>query len=457
VRIHERIWRRGLTAICASGVLAVMALASMPATSLATVSCSNMTGSGSTLQTGFQATLIAEARAHGMTGCTVVPTIEYNLPSGTGSGQALEEWGLQGTGAGTLHPEKAANTAHTLDEYIDSDDPPTETEIQEGKAAGGSNPVTVPIVAAPIAIILHRPAGCSIAGVTTFKILNQELDLVFRHQQTWRQLVEQIGGTATGTSCADKPIVEVRSDGSGTSFATKQYLSQIKSKVWQEFVKDDTKWPSETEAKTKHINLQTMGEVENKGSGGEAAAVAETENSIGYVNTENAHNAGFAPWKEASNQIKFWGQVQNNGLSTQGTITSAEPIKTLESGKVVGNCPKEYKFSQVKFETRVKEQPPQWSGVELANPTTSGAYPLCTFTYDLAWEKYSTNPAKEHYEKGQTPEGAKNSVKEYFRYLVGKALGQKKIGEGIPEYFAPLPENIDKIAEETVEKEVAIE
>jgi ABC-type phosphate transport system substrate-binding protein len=266
---------------------------------------------------------------------------------------------------------------------------------------------------------------------------------------TWTELARQIGaGTPVGTACEVTPIAMVRSDASGTSFAFKQYLSQIKSSVWAGFVTNEPTWPTATQAKIIHINGNKE-VIENHGSKQEGLAVVETANSIGYVNVSNAASDGIKAWNKNGQNKVYWGQVQNNGLGTS-SVEAAEPVKTV-SGKIVGNCPPTYTFQTKQVQTKTEGKPPVWAGIELANiNSASGVYPLCTFTYDVAWEKYKTKALEEAKAYGGLGEQVGNTVKEYLKFLLSEKEGQKDIETGTPEYYAPLPKNVREIAEKAV-------
>lgn len=384
-------------------------------------------GSGSAIQT------VPQQKFIGLDGTCIT----YNNPLDTESDQALEEWGML---TKELMPKDSANGIK-LDGYIGTDNPPTMADLTNGKAASGTNPITMPVMAAPIAVVFHPPTSCTIK-VATWKVPNQELDLLFRHQQTWTQFVEQIGGgTPVGTGCSEKATVEVRSDKSGTSLAFKEYLNQIKSSVWQsKFITDEDQWPEETMAKNVHFEGKFL--LQNKGNKGEALAVLNTVNSIGYVNAADAHANGIKAWH--NNQDKtFWGQVQNNGL--EGETKIAEPVQP-KGPPTAGNCPIGVYTFAPGAETEAKAKPPVWTGVKLANIKTSGTYPLCALTYDVAWENYSTATLEKAY--GNHGEEVEGTVKAHLEFILG--AGQGDIGKGIPEYYSPLPENLTTIAKEAL-------
>jgi ABC-type phosphate transport system substrate-binding protein len=446
--IYERARRLALASLCCCGLMVVSGAALVPSFASAANPCDPTTGSGSSLQSAAQLKLTAAFEVWQGNLCEGSKSIVYTA---TGSGQGLEEFGM--FNGKVLLPGKSGN-GKKLDGFVGTDEPPSEEKIKSGKEASGTNPITVPVLSAPITVIFHLPTECKIT-VATWKVPNQELDLLFRHQQTWTQFAAQIGATATGAGCSAKPIVEVRSDNSGTSFAFKQYMSQIKQSVWTEFVNNEPTWPKETQAKTFHTETQQKPVIiENHGSGGEAQAVVLTPNSIGYVNAADAVGNGIKAWHNNQDKV-FWGQVQSNGIADQEIeeVETAEPLKTPNQIKTVGNCPPgTYTFSQLKLERQAKASPPEWGGVELANTKTPGFYPLCTFTYDVAWENYTAAKLEAAGAYAGFGKQVGNTTKEYLKFLLKE--GQKDIGNGLPEFYSPLPGNIQKVALLAVEKEV---
>ncbi|MGC2402046.1 MAG: hypothetical protein WA510_19775, partial [Acidobacteriaceae bacterium] len=125
--------------------------------------------------------------------CEAVVKITYN-PAGSGAG--LKEFGFEGT---KLEP--SLGIGGKLDGFIGTDDPPTKEQITSVLKAGvgqsESNPVVIAPVAAPIAMIVHLPAGCELEGVTPEPEVKQAaLEEFWRHKGTsWEALLKS-GGAA---------------------------------------------------------------------------------------------------------------------------------------------------------------------------------------------------------------------------------------------------------------------
>lgn len=432
--IYTRARRSALTAICAGSVVAGIAAVAVPGTALAAVPCEKITGSGSSLQAAQQTKWTT-----GRKFATCTPEEPGIVYTATGSGQGLKEWGIPG---GVLLPKESGNKV-TLDAYVGTDDPQAKAALGEAKKASESKAITVPVVAAPIAMIIHPPTGC-VPTAAEFKISEVQLDSLWKGTYTnWKGFLTAVVG-ATGFSEEPKGACEVaikhevRFDGSGTSYAFKQYLSQIDAATWSTFVTDEPTWPAGTAAITEHE--EGGKKVPNKGSGGEAKAVGLEAGSVGYVNLANAAEGEFS--KYAAKGTKFWARVRNVGAS-------GEP----EGKTKTGNCPAALAVAltakqkeEAKGEGVEGENGPNWSTVHLANTKTAGAYPLCTLTYDMGWETYTTPKLEgvEEYNKKGT--AVKNTALAYFEYMTNG--GQSNIAS----YYSTLPEEILTIAKADAKK-----
>ncbi len=434
--IYNRVRRSALTAVCAFGVAAGIGMTVAPVSALAAEKCAATTGSGSSLQ-GIQQTKWTTGRK--LAGCTPeAPGITY---TSTGSGKALKEWGMPGS---VLVPAEAGGGK--LDGFIGTDDPPTEAQLKEAEKASESKAETVPVVAAPVAMIIHPPANCTATG-TEFKINNKVLsEMWIGKYANWKIFLEKAGVTfeeKVAKACEVVIIHEVRSDGSGTSYAFKQYLSQIEPNKaeWEKVANDNVEWPAGTKAETEH---EETGKKPNKGSSGEAKAVFLTAGSVGYVNTADAIAAGFV--KYAAKGTTFWAKTQDNGTEEVGA-KGAEPIIGTE-----GNCPA--KVTAATVLPKGTDNPPLWANVHLGHPNTeeAGTYSLCTFTYDVAWNKYTTtilNGATNYNGKGAE---IGSTVKQYFSFMVSATEGQAKAN--IAADYSKLPGAVQKVAAEIVTNSV---
>ncbi|HEY2631427.1 MAG TPA: substrate-binding domain-containing protein [Solirubrobacteraceae bacterium] len=434
--IYNQARRWALTVMCSAVALAGLSVAAPGSASAAVC----ITGSGSSLQ-GEQQTLWTGV---GGFACGA-ETVEY---LSTSSGKGLSEFGISPSG---LKVAESGNGTK-LDAFVGTDDAPTLTELANTKGGAGTAETTAwtaPVVAAPIAVIMHLPSGCKLkTGVTLVVVSPIHLSEVFAGGTvTWATL---LGSNVEGT-CTGIPMRDVRSDASGTSFAFKQFLCKAGGvAVWANneecesglgFVVDAATWPKEAEVGKviliKHLNKAETEEIENKGSAGEAEAVENEEGSIGYVNLANAAKTPGKFVSAKTGATIFWVDVEDHLKNGQNP----------EKGTKEGNCPGEYEFP-----TGVQKEAEEgmWAKVHLASTGSSGAYPICTFTYDIGWESYATTELKAKYGAGFATVGT--DTKEYFEYMTSPLKGQAKIAE----YYSPLPttvapgntKSVQEIAEE---------
>jgi ABC-type phosphate transport system substrate-binding protein len=449
--IYKRARHIAVAVACASPLVLAGLGTAAPGSAFATVTCkSPLKASGSSLQGEQQGTWATAISTKLIGECSADISLEY---TSTSSGRGLNEFALVGElkegEKPTLKPSEAGTSG--FDGFIGTDDPPTTTQLTHAKEASESEAVTVPVVAAPVAVIGHLPAGCKATGVeeVSNKHLSEEFD---GKELSWETLLGK-GNLKEGSSegCKAKPVVEARSDESGTSFAFKQYLCQTEPVVWVNkagavesecqagvkgsFVTDASTWPVEAKVSKEHANKK--GETplkKNEKSSGEAEAVeftgagatsgeleGEATGSIGYVNLANAHAAGFA--NATSEATKFWTDVANK---TSPETTTGE----------LGACPNEFSLTS----TVVKEaEEDHWSTVHLANKgQATGAYPLCTLTYDVAWANYKTTKleSSEEYGSAAKAEEVANSAKAYL----GKAGYVLEAGQSeLHHFYAKLP------------------
>jgi ABC-type phosphate transport system substrate-binding protein len=281
--------------------------------------------------------------------------------------------------------------------------------------------VIIPVAQTSIAVVANIPSACALKSEKG--LTYAELNSLFAGTISKWSSLSNVASKAACEVAETGPIVRVvREDGSGTSFQFKNYLSVLETteaasgpgkfgascttKKWSELRttgEPNLTWPEAT--------CNTGATALHRVSGGGALAeyVAATPNTIGYVAYSDAvaHNA--KPL-----------ELQN---ATGKTITYAAPGK-VPSG---GTNPTEANCS-----SRVYTVPAagragsgtglgvDWSAVFGAAPTAGGTlYPLCTLTYDVAWNGYST--------VGYT-EGAKvgEAVHSYLGYVLNE--GQSILG-----------------------------
>jgi ABC-type phosphate transport system substrate-binding protein len=399
---------------------------------------------GATLQKKAQEIWNKEFNNTALTGAcelkTGVPTVTYK---GTGSGPGLESWG-NGAGAGKGDFSIENN-------YVGTDEPPNEEQKTAIEKEGtGGKLLTIPVVQAAVAIIVHLPKGCTVKDKVApgrFVLSNATLEKLFHGTLTsWNGIKDSKEKVKGKKGACNAPIKRVvRKEGSGTTSIFKKYLNLeepnefsvegVGSTTWKKLAESsvNTKWPE-----TKAAPL-----IEAAGGGAVVSAVAATESTIGYANLADARSSFGAQTGEM-----FWAMIEN-GSTKKGKKTQpiyAEPANNGETTvKGSANCNETlYTDGKNKFPPETTEK--VWN--EVTTSLTEPHYTICGFSYDLSVTKFegfgvaSAHPA--------TDAGSRTASD----YLHFELEGGQKLLEGND--YLGLPENatghVLKIAKEGVEK-----
>jgi hypothetical protein len=124
------------------------------------------------------------------------------------------------------------------------------------------------------------------------------------------------------------------------------------------------------------------------------------------------------PVKSLPHQI-LWAQIQDDGT---GKPTKASEFENpLVPGKTTANCQGTSLIAG--DEGFPLHWPSTWNGVLASDPNISKvvpvAYPLCAFTYDVAWHHYGN---VELYGHTVTGEHMAATAKDYFEYVTGQGV-----------------------------------
>jgi ABC-type phosphate transport system substrate-binding protein len=369
-----------------------------------------------------------------------VPTVAY---TGTGSGPGLESWG-NGAGAGKGNFSAENN-------YVGTDEPPNEEQKTAIEKEGtGGKLLTIPVVQAAVAIIVHLPKGCTVKDKVApgrLVLSNATLQAIFHGTLTSWSAIKDAKEKLKGKKGACNPPIKrvARLEGSGTTSIFKKYLNLqepnefavegVGSTTWKKLAESsvNTTWPEE---KADPV-------VRGKGGGGVVAAVAATESSIAYANLADARATFGAPTPEM-----FWAEIEH-GVTKKGkksTPAFAEPANNGETtAKGSANCTETlYTDGKNKFPPASTEK--VWN--EVTTSLTEPHYTICGFSYDLSVTKFegygvaSTHPA--------TDAGSRTASD----YLHFELEGGQTLLEGND--YLGLPENAEghvlKIAKEGAEK-----
>jgi phosphate transport system substrate-binding protein len=215
------------------------------------------------------------------------------------------------------------------------------TDEQQAKAEAAGGPILhIPMTSGAEAIIYNLP------GIPSgqIKITGDVLAKIYLKQITnWDD--PQITALNPGISLPDMPIVVVhRSDGSGTTFIFTNYLIKV-SRDWADQVGNATavNWP---------------GDIGAEKNAGVAGAVQQTTGAIGYVELAYAVENNL-PWVLLRNAAGNY-----EAPSLEGTTAATVGVTLPDDMKIM-----------------------------ITNSTNPDAYPICGFTWILAYVN-QTNQAK---------------------------------------------------------------
>jgi ABC-type phosphate transport system substrate-binding protein len=398
--------------IAAAGVAALVAPGAASATHGAQCSGSNIGGQGSSLQKLAQELWIPNFNTssnkfacNGTQGTKGTPKINAYNPSGSGAG--LKSWGVK----------KEEHKYDATNAYIGTDEAPNPTakaEIEENETTLTPKALlTIPVLQAAVAVIVHLPAGCTASSTSNkgrLVLNNTTLEEIWRGSITnWTEISDG-GDTFTGT-CSATIKHAVRLDGSGTTHIFKKYLGLISTtefpatnvkgesvgnKGWNTTAEgsENTTWPT----------ADAVIRPTEKGGGPLVALVASEPSTIGYANMADARvNAAFIPPTGGPKTATFWVPIQNK----TGTVTYADPSTNKEvEAKKESNCAKtEYTDGKNAFPPENAQA--SWS--EVTTRTEEPKYTICGLTFDLAFTSYGVFP-------GTTLEES-TTVNNYLQYV----------------------------------------
>lgn len=473
---------RRLLAVCVLLVAAVTAAAAPGVANAGPVSqqCSgaSIKGRGSTLQGLAQDNVWNpefnksgnKFACSGKQGSKGKPEVKYEQTASAdrGSGACLKAFG---SGA-----PKAKYGEYPFCGTDEAPNPEQKGEIETHKEGGAANALeTIPVVQGSVAIVVHLPEGCTAtstveAAPTRLALNDQVVEGIFRGTiNTWKALnaASNDGGSKvtcpSETELNDEIVRVVRLDHSGTTNIFKRFLAQASENTKLE----EAEWEAETYGTIngelpcgatlppeKRTWTSTSEGCENQrwplaakvvrpaktGGGEEAAKVATTESSIGYVNlADGRNNGGFT----SGDPAKFWAVVQNN-FNPKSPTAKAKFSDPATNGDVAAvansNC------AGTKYTNGKEKFPPEntrdsWSEVRAAIKQTK--YAICGVTYDLAlleaskWTVELESPAETLTQA--------TTVHDYLNWVLStEGTG----GNGLIKNhdYEKLPGSIDKIA-----------
>ncbi len=332
-----------------------------------------------------------------------------------GSGAGLQSMGINN---GT-NPNQNRDP---VTRFAGTDDPPTATQVAQANqgplpdVSGDEGALrTIPVASGAVVVIVNYPNDCAIpaafrfkapdgsykypAGTTRLKITRSRMEFAFSGESgwdTWGEFVPGITGIngKTDADCQSQELERVvRLDASGTTFAFKQWLDlQRPTRQWREDavpqVLANQAWPNDTGSTAVQRGAAN-------GNGSLADKVIATDGSIGYNDLSTARTKGFNK-DNSDTDGTFWLAVQNQANSYKEPTYSPESYKvtrapgTIDAGdpgftpKKGANCRSTVYNNLPGGGNGPEDTLLSWSPVTGVGGT--GEYPICTLTYDMAWD-----------------------------------------------------------------------
>jgi ABC-type phosphate transport system substrate-binding protein len=390
----------------------------------------NIVGAGSVLQRlpqqaiwdpAFNSSPNAEA-CSGIQGARGTPTVAY---TSTGSGAALETWGVNG------HAFEGGRFAFLATEKpVDA----TERLEIEANASGGASEtvLTLPVMQFAVAIPMQLPENChanSTAAPKRLVLDNKTLELIFRGViKKWSEITEA-GDKLEGAGCnAMTPIVPVvRSANAGETFVLKRYLGQVNPAPFETEAGEVKTWEQTAEGSLNTAWPKALAPLRATSGAALLQTVAETPGSIGYATLFDARASGsFTPPSSGPGTARFWPELQNNGTTVSFPAFSDPSTNGDAAVPTNSNCAKE------KYVNWGRLTPPA-SSSELWNEVTTETkqtnYTLCGLSYDMAFSRYSLYPG--------TSQPEQRTVHDFLTWLLTGTLGGGQALLLGPSDFAP--------------------
>jgi hypothetical protein len=445
--------------VAASAALALAMSAS--AAYAAEGECSNITGSGSSLQNIAQTSVwipgFEAQKPHEPVACEAKlkePKVTYTA---TSSGKGLACWGAS---KGEIELKECGNEKE-LDAYIDTDVAPEGPATTEGKQlfdlakAGNQNSkepnqvTAVPVAQSAVSVIVSLPEGCQpVTQAKKARVKDNELEQAWFSGQTKLSQLK-LAYVACQPIQTKEAILYARSKASGTTAGFKRFLDQVKHSDWDNQV--------ETAAKAESTTWPSTGVQVANGTGKEEAEkVYNTPNSMGYADLSDARAVGFTqtPTQHKNGQLKYYSfivEVQNKERQTEGpTYASPEISPEAEKQAEGSNCLK----AEYENLAALKVGPDQdWSKarqVKELEGTEGGTYPICTLTFDIAWQHYGFFKETES-PFYKTDLGTADTVLDYLSYIVSEKTQKEEKLDKL--HYAPLPAEVAEKSRSGVIKE----
>jgi ABC-type phosphate transport system substrate-binding protein len=238
---------------------------------------------------------------------------------------------------------------------------------------------------------------------------------------TWGGITGGGDALSPASPCDSDPITAVvRKEKAGTTNVLKKFLGLINtgtlttasgSETWDQLSEGtlNTVWPT----------ALTLVKTTVEGDANEAETVAANPGSIGYSNLAELRVTNlFSGSGNGAGTAKFWVEIENShkGSGKKAKVTYQDPAVNKDSEKAgSANC------ADTVYTNGEEPFPPPsvtktWNEVTTSITLKEKTYPLCDFTYVLAFTKYSLLSG--------TSEAEATSVNNYVKYVSSSKEGQ---------------------------------
>ena len=269
----------------------------------------------------------------------------------------------------------------------------SDAPLNASQQAAAAGVLTMPETAGAVAIILNMPGVVFKTGYS-LNLTGALLAQIYQGTVTnWN--VSAVTSLNPGVNIPTQSITTYhRSDGSGTSYAFTDFLSQ-----------ESSSWASSVGKSTNPTWPKFAGALGAKGSSGVAGAVKGQPFSIGYVDLNYALNNAIvtAAVQEANSAAKF---IQPNVNNSASALKDSPISSNLPAGGA------------------------SWSSVSLVNAPGAGDYPIVTFSYLLFYQAANTNSLVVN-------KGDAESLVNWLSWTI--TVGQ---GYSAQLYYVPLPASV---------------
>jgi hypothetical protein len=502
--VDLRYLRRGVAGTVTGVVLAIGASAAFGASPAFAENGTAITGSGSSLQ-GTAQTFWSGLSWQGTLGND--PSVTY---TSTSSGSGLGEFGDITNSDGSCDTSASLDAADsgngsTLDGFIGSDDPATTNEICSAQdAAGGSNEeVTVPVIQAPVGVLLSLPAGITLGSGSKAYVSNQLLQQIWDHAipgstdyssgNDWGALLEDAGLTKVASDpgadeftdsdgAGDAAItLQARSSGSGTTFTFRGYLNEVGTSLGESDADNPYPLASVSDSAASGWAV-TVSESGNSTGGDLVENTAGNPGSVGYANLADATkaaNGGFTDEGVASTEAPVGGsassshyilyaQIQDDGTGTPTSDSEFADPSATPSSPLTGAA-NVYSGANININGD-DDGAGNWTVPSGANGSWAASngevaaaddpdifddadtgvsyYPIVAVTYDDAWSDYSAGNLEADYGGATDSAEVGNTVQTYLDYIIEDA--------SVPDQYAALPSAVKTDIEDNQLPEINI-